>query len=75
MAVDACVQLSTRFSSSSSSGAAEPAVSVASIASVLSDSSAVVVPSGSASGDSLMGLEARLVGDTEREWLTGGEVT
>lgn len=34
-----------------------------------SDSSVEVVPSGSANGDSLIGLEAVLLGETKREWL------
>ena len=37
-------------------------------------SSAVAIVSGSANGDSLMGLVAVFVGETESEWLTDGEV-
>ena len=39
-----------------------------------SGSSTVLVNSGSANGDSLIGLVATFVGETDRVWLTGGEV-
>ena len=38
------------------------------------DSVSAEMTSGSARGDSLMGLVATLVGETERAWLTGGDV-